>query len=133
MPPSAQEEEYNPSHLPPEDRLRRETGKAQVGGGAHAGMARPLPQAVDTLREAGRHSRSLPPSGLLAHLPQLPLVRVLQCTLSHLNSFLSRWLNTVESPSSRPGYLGALETTGAHEVTCLPHRAPGTFKYWLST
>src|SRR5215211_1315948 len=82
MPPSAQEEEYNPSHLPPEDRLRRETGKAQVGGGAHAGMARPLPQAVDTLREAGRHSRSLPPSGLLAHLPQLPLVRVLQCTLN---------------------------------------------------
>src|SRR5215203_2467419 len=95
MPPSAQEEEHNPSHLPPEDRLQRETGKAQVGGGAHAGMARPLPQAVDTLREAGRHTRSLPPSGLLAHLPQLPLVRVLQCTL---NGFFERTEHLPEVP-----------------------------------
>jgi hypothetical protein len=77
-----EQEGHKSAHLPRWDRLQREARKAQVGGGAHdAGVARPLPQALDTLRATGGHQRSLPPSWLLARLPQLLAMMVLQGAL----------------------------------------------------
>jgi hypothetical protein len=80
-------EEHKGAHLPTRDRLEREVGAAQVGGGAHAGVAFPLPQVGGTLRAAGRHPRSVPPSRLFVDLLQLSEVRVLQGTLRTVRGF----------------------------------------------
>ena len=86
-----EQEGHKSAHLPRWDRLQREARKAQVGRGAHdAGVARPLPQAFDALRAAGGHPRSLPPSWQLARLPQLLVMRVLQCALNQREGVDSR-------------------------------------------
>src|SRR5215216_7242157 len=82
LPQGPEEEEHKGTHRPPWDRLEREVGRAQVGGGAYAGLVEQVSQAFGALRAPRRHPRGVPPSGLLAHLPQPLTVRVLQCTLS---------------------------------------------------
>ena len=52
-----------------------------VGGGAHAGVGCPLPQAGVALRVASRHPRGVLAPLLFPHLTQLPILRVLQGTL----------------------------------------------------
>src|SRR5215218_3605236 len=44
-------------------------------------MAGPLPEVRGALREAGRHPRSLSPSRLFTHMPQLPTVRFCKALL----------------------------------------------------
>src|ERR671921_58484 len=55
LPRGLEEEGHKSAHRPSRYRLQREAGEAQVGGGAHAGLARPLPQAVGALRAARGH------------------------------------------------------------------------------
>ncbi len=76
LPQSLEEEEYNTTHRPPWDRLEREVGTAQVGGGAYAGLVEQVSQAFGALRAARRYPRGVSPTGLLAHLPQPLTVRV---------------------------------------------------------
>src|SRR5919107_3674767 len=55
LPRGLEEEGHKSAHRPSRYRLQREAGEAQVGGGAHAGLARPLQQAVGALRAARGH------------------------------------------------------------------------------
>jgi transposase len=48
---------------------KREVGPVPVGGGAHAGVAGTVPQALGALREASGHPRGVPSPRMRAHLP----------------------------------------------------------------
>ena len=92
----------------------REVGTAPVGCGADAGMVGPLPKARGALRETGRHPRGVPPSRLLTHLPQLPLVRF-------CNALLVVWFRLHRSPCACPcwRYPGRPDLRGEHEIPIL--------------